>query len=79
MTALEKVREMERRVKAVIAGQSDILHCCFCDSSTAVGSIMLCCEECAEITAAICHHEEFQTTKEACERIGERVMRAGLN
>ena len=72
MTPVEKVRETEQRIRAVVAGTSDLLVCVFCGQQNAVGQ-MLCCEPLAEMVNAICDHIELKDQLKAVERVMDRL------
>ncbi len=72
MNARDKVLEAERRIRAVIDGQTDQIVCPFC-GLTSEPPQPLCCNYLAELVNAIVEHVEIKDRMEVCEHVIDRL------
>ena len=79
MNAREKVLDVERQVREIVAGQRTEITCPFCGLTTPGGIDMLCCDELSEVVLAVLNHVEFKQQTEVLERVMDRVAAAGCN
>ena len=79
MTAREKVLDVERQVREIVAGHVQELHCPFCGEVSKPEMDLLCCENAAELVLAITTRIEVGEKLNVLDRVMDRATKAGMN